>query len=85
MLARLMVAPVYISLAILKPELPMFLPSLESYSAETPRQLAIATNAVLFTYIVITWWTNVQFIGAFLWSYVFSTLAAIHSLRSVSM
>ena len=80
MLARLMIAPAYISLAIFKPGMPMFLYSLVTYPTEHLSLPARTLNFLLFAYTMVTWWSNLLFLGACFLGYVFSTLVALHDL-----
>ena len=84
MSGRLTVAPVYTSLAIFKPEMPMFLYSLLTYTTEYLSLLGKTLNFLLFAYIMITWWSNILFLGAWFLGYMFFTLITTQNLRSVS-
>ena len=74
------VGPMYICLGVFKPELPMLLRSLSS-PMEHQSLLKRAVYIVPFTYITLTWWSNLLLLGAVVAGYVFSTLIAIYNLR----
>lgn len=76
------IAPMYILLGLLKPEMPMFFSSL-SYPTDSLCIPARAAYALPLVYNSATVWSDALFMATFFLGYVFSTLAAIHNLRFV--
>ena len=74
------IGPMYMFLGVLKPELPLFLSSL-SYPAASVSLLERVAYILPLTYVTLTWWSNLLFVGSILSGYVFSTLVVIFNLR----
>ena len=77
---RKIMLPMGILFPMLKPDMPIF-PSSLINSAKSLSPLIRVANALPYAYLLLTWWSNVFFMVAWLLGYVFSTLAAIHNLR----
>ena len=73
------VVPMTILLPILKPDMPMFLTSLASYT-KAPNLLTRVVFALPWAYMIVTFWSNMMFLAVWLLAYSFSTLAAIQGL-----
>ena len=74
--------PMCISLAILKPELPTHLSSL-SCPTSSLSVLARITSIIPFVYVMLTWWSNMHFLGTAMLVYIFCVLATLQDLQYV--
>ena len=72
---------IYLFLAFIKPDLPIFPTSLLNSSTSTAVSVTVRVAWMLpMLYIVATWWSNLLFLGTYFLAYIFSTLDAIDNL-----